>query len=114
MQDFAQLWRAAEKVVYSTTLNDVSTARTRIERAFDPEDVRRLKSEATGDLGIGGAGLAARAIAAGLVDEYHLFLAPVIVGGGTPALPDAVRLDLEFVASRSFDTGMVYLHYRAA
>src|SRR3954454_23917256 len=88
MRDFAQIWRGAEKIVYSTTLQEVSSARTRIERAFDPEAVRELKRAAGADLAIGGPDLAARAFAAGLVDEVQLFLSPVIVGGGKRALPD--------------------------
>ena len=112
IQDFAALWRAAAKVVYSGTLAEPSSARTRIEREFDPEAVRRMKEEGTKDLTVGGAELAAEAFKAGLVDECHLFLAPVIVGGGTPSLPDRVRLALELMAERSFGNGTVYLRYR--
>ena len=112
MRDYAAIWRAAEKVVYSTTLADVSSARPRIERAFDPEAVRGMKAEATADLGIGGAELAGQALAAGLVDELHLFLNPVVVGGGTRALPDGVRGELELVGERRFAGGVVHLHHR--
>jgi dihydrofolate reductase len=112
VRDFAELWRAADKVVYSTTLERVSTARTRIERDFDADAVRRTKAEAERDLGVGGPGLAAHAIAAGLVDEYQLFVAPVVVGGGTRWLPDRVRLDLELLDERRFESGFVFLRYR--
>lgn len=110
--DFARIWHAADKVVYSRTLETISTMRTRLERAFDPEEVRRMKDTSERDLLIGGAGLAAHAFAANLVDDLHLFLAPVIVGGGTRALPDRVRLDLELVDERRFANKMVYLHER--
>src|SRR3712207_3595178 len=95
MRDFAEIWRAADKVVYSRTVTSPSSARTRIERVFDPDDVRRLKADADRNVAIGGAELAAHAFRAGLVDECHLFLAPVAVGGGTPALPAGFRVDLE-------------------
>ena len=111
IQEYAAIWQAAEKVVFSRTLESVSSARTRIEPEFDPEVVRRLKSGA-GAVGIGGAELAGEAIAAGLVDEYQLFLVPVLVGGGKRALPDGVRADLELVDERRFTNGTVYLHYR--
>jgi dihydrofolate reductase len=111
-QDFARLWQAADKVVYSTTLDAVSTARTRIEREFDPETVRRMKAAAERDLIVGGPALAAHAFHAGLVDECHLFLAPVVVGGGKQSLPDDLRLDLELVDERRFGNGMVHLRYR--
>lgn len=110
--DYTTIWQAADKIVYSTTLDAVSSARTRLERDFDPDAVRALKATATHDLGIGGAHLAAEAIAAGLVDEYQLFLVPFIVGGGTRALPDGVRFGLELVDERRFAGGTVYLHYR--
>jgi dihydrofolate reductase len=113
MRDFAEIWRAAEKVVYSTTLETVSSARTRIERRFDFDAVRRLKAEAGRDLSIGGAHLGGQAIRAGLVDELHLFLIPIVVGGGTRALPDDVRLSLELTDERRFATGTVHLRYRA-
>ena len=108
--DFAAVWRAADKVVYSRTLEAVDTARTRLEREFDPETVRGMKESAEADLLIGGPELAGRAFAAGLVDDVHLFAAPVIVGGGTRALPDHVRLDLELVDERRFGN-VVYLHH---
>jgi dihydrofolate reductase len=111
--DFAAIWQAADKIVYSRTLDAVSTARTRIERTLDPEAVRRMKSTADHDLLIGGPELAAHAFAAGLIDDLHLFLAPIIVGGGTRALPDRVRLDLELADDRRFANGMVYVHHRA-
>jgi dihydrofolate reductase len=112
--DFAASWEAAEKVVYSRTLEAVSTARTRLERAFDPEEIRRMKLTSEWDLLIGGPELAAHAFAASLVDDVHLFLTPVIVGGGTRALPDHVRLDLELVDERRFADGTVYMHHRPA
>jgi dihydrofolate reductase len=107
--DFAKIWQAAEKIVYSRTLEAVSSARTRIEREFDPEAVRGLKATSEHDLLVGGPELAAEAIRAGLVDEYHLFLAPVLVGGGKRALPDDVRIDLELLDERRFASGFVYL-----
>jgi dihydrofolate reductase len=112
MRDFAELWQAADKIVYSRTLQAVSTARTRIERDFDPEAVRQLKAAAGSDLLVGGPDLAAHAFRAGLVDECHLFLVPVVVGGGKPSLPNQVRLQLELLDERRFGGGMVYLHYR--
>ncbi len=113
MADFAQTWQAAEKIVYSTTLERPSTRRTRIERDFDPGAVRRMKASGERDLTVGGPDLAAHAFRAGLVDECHLFVAPTIVGGGKQSLPDGLRLDLELLAERRFDRGMVYLRYRA-
>ena len=113
MRDYAEIWRGAEKIVYSSTLEAVSSARTRIERTFDPDAVRELKRTAERDLTIGGAALAAHAFRAGLVDVVELFLSPVIVGGGTRALPDGVRLDLELVDERRFGNGAVHLAYRA-
>ena len=112
VQDYAEIWRAAEKVVYSTTLKAASSARTRLERTFDPEAVRRLRDEAGADISVGGPGLAAQAIEAGLVDEYQLFVAPVVVGGGTLWLPGGIRLDLELVDERRFESGVVFLRYR--
>jgi dihydrofolate reductase len=112
MRDFAEIWQAAEKIVYSKTLEAVSTARTRIERDFDPEAVRQLKAAAGRDLAVGGPGLAARAFEAGLVDECHLFVAPILVGGGKQSLPDNVRLELELLGERRFHSGMVHLRYR--
>lgn len=111
VQEFAEIWRAADKIVYSRTLDSVSSARTRIERDFNPDAVRRMKAEATRDITVGGPHLAAQAIAAGLVDEYHIFLAPVVVGAGNEALPDHVRLDLELLDQRRFGGGVVYLRY---
>ena len=111
-QDFAQIWQAADKIVYSKTLATVSSARTRIERAFDPEAVRQMKAAAARDLSIGGADLAAQAIKAGLVDELHLFVTPVVVGGGTAWLPNNVRLQLELLDEHRFGNGVVYLRYR--
>ena len=113
MRDFAEIWRGAEKIVYSTTLQDVSSARTRIERAFDVEAVRELKRSSERDVTIGGPQLAAQAFAAGLVDRVQLILSPVIVGGGTRALPGGVRADLELVDERRFSNGAVHLDYRA-
>jgi dihydrofolate reductase len=112
MLDFAGIWQAADKVVYSRTLETTASARTRIERDFDPEAVRRLKQEASADLTVGGPHLAAQAFAAGLVDECHLFLSPVVVGGGNRAFPDGLRLRLELLEERRFGNGTVYLRYR--
>jgi dihydrofolate reductase len=111
--DFAGIWRSADKVVYSRSLDTVASARTRIERDFDPEAVRALKASAGADLSIGGPDLAASAFRAGLVDECQLFLSPIVVGGGTPSLPDKVRLELELLDERRFGNGVVHLHYRA-
>jgi dihydrofolate reductase len=111
IRDFAGIWHASDKVVYSRTLDSVSTARTRLERDFDPEAVRALKVDADLDLTVGGPGLASEALRAGLVDEVHLFLSPVVVGGGTRALPDGVRLDLELLDERRFGNGVVHLSY---
>jgi dihydrofolate reductase len=113
IRDYAEIWRAAEKVVYSRNLEAVSSAKTRIERDFDPGEVRRLKESARADLTVGGAHLAGQAIEAGLVDEYRLFVVPVLVGGGKRAFPDGVHLELELRETRHFDSGMVYLRYRA-
>ena len=113
IQDFAELWRAADKIVFSGTLDSVSSARTRLEREFDPEVVRRLKGEADRDLAVAGPELAGQAIKAGLVDEYQLLLAPVIVGGGKRMLPEDSRVDLELFDERRFDSGFVFLGYRA-
>jgi dihydrofolate reductase len=112
MRDFAEIWRAADKIVYSRTLETVSSARTRIERDFDPEAVQQMKASAGRDISVGGPDLAAHAFKAGLVDECHLFVAPIIVGGGTRALPDDVRLELELADERRFGGGLVCLRYR--
>jgi dihydrofolate reductase len=110
--DFADVWRGLDKVVYSRTLDAVSTPRTRLEREFDPEAVRRLKETADRDLGIGGPGVAEHAFRAGLVDEVHLFVCPVAVGGGKPGLPPGTRVNLELVDERRFGNGVVHLGYR--
>ncbi|MGI8903709.1 MAG: dihydrofolate reductase family protein [Solirubrobacteraceae bacterium] len=112
IRDFAQLWRAAEKIVYSSTLETVSSARTRIERAFDPDAIRRLKETSERDITVGGAELAEHAIRPGLVDECQLFLTPIVVGRGKPALPNDVRIPLELVDERRFESGVVHLRYR--
>ena len=112
MRDFAQIWRAADKVVYSRTLQEVASARTRIEREFDPEAVRRMKAAAERDLTIGGPELAAEALRAGLVDEINLLLSPIVVGGGNPALPAGLRIALELLDERRFGNGVVHVHYR--
>ena len=112
MADFATAWQAADKVVYSTTLAAVQTARTRLEHRFDPVSVRDMKASATNDLTVGGAHLAAQAFKAGLVDECRLFVWPVIIGGGKPALPSGNRGDLELLDERRFGNGVVHLRYR--
>jgi dihydrofolate reductase len=114
IQDFAGIWRDADKIVYSTTLASPSSARTRIERRFDPDAVRRLKTSTDRDVGVGGPGLAAHALGAGLVDEIHLFLVPVAVGGGIRFFPDGVRSDLELRDERRFAGGTVFLRYGLA
>jgi dihydrofolate reductase len=111
-EDYAEIWRGADKIVYSTTLEAAPSARTQIERSFDPGTVRELKESAGRDLSVGGPGLAAQALKAGLVDELHLFVSPVVVGGGTQSLPDDTRLQLELVDEHRFGNGVVYLHYR--
>jgi dihydrofolate reductase len=110
VRDYAEIWRAADKVVYSATLDEAPTPRTRIERRFDADAVRALKER--GDVSVGGPTLAAEVIRAGLVDEYHLFVTPVIVGGGTPAFPDRARVMLELADERRFASGVVYLRYQ--
>jgi len=110
-RDFAQIWQGLDKIVYSTTLDRVITTRTSLERRFDPERVQSLKAEAAGDIGVGGSTLAAAVWRAGLVDEYQLFLVPWLVGGGKPALPPDVRLPLELLDQRRFESGVVYLRY---
>jgi dihydrofolate reductase len=111
-RDFAELWRAADKIVYSRTLESVAGARTQLERHFDPEAIRRLKASSERDISVGGPGLARWAIEAGLVDELHLFLVPVLVGGGTRALPAGARVRIELLDERRFGCGVVHLHYR--
>ena len=113
VRDFAEIWQAADKIVYSRTLERVSSARTRIAEEFDAEAVRQLKASAERDITIGGADLAAQAMRAGLVDEYQLFLAPVVVGGGKQSLPNDVGLELQLLDERRFGNGMVHLRYRA-
>jgi dihydrofolate reductase len=112
VQDFAEIWQAADKIVYSNTLEAVSSAKTRIERDFDPEAIRKVKAAAGRDFTVGGPDLASHALEAGLVDELHLFVAPVVVGGGKQSLPDNVRLELELLDEHRFGNGMVHLHYR--
>jgi dihydrofolate reductase len=114
IRDFAEIWRAAEKVVYSRNLETVSSARTRIERDLDPDAVRRLKETSKADITIGGADLAGQALALGLVDECHLFLGPIVVGGGKHALPDGLRAQLELLGERRFRNGVVHLRYRVS
>jgi dihydrofolate reductase len=114
LEDYTEIWQAADKIVYSKTLETVSSARTRLERDFNPEAVRQMKARTARDITVGGPELAAQAIKAGLVDEYHLFVAPVAVGGGTQSLPDRARLSLELLDERRFGNGTVYLHYRTA
>ena len=111
--EFAPIWQAAEEIVYSTTLQSISTAKTRLERESDSDVVRELKSGATRDLAVGGPALAAHAIRAGLVDEYHLLIAPIIAGRGNPYLPGKVPVKLELLDERRFDNGLVYVRYRA-
>ncbi len=112
MRDFAEVWQSADKIVYSRTLEAVSTRKTQIERNFNPEAIRRLKEAVEQDILIGGPELAAQAFRAGLIDECHLFLIPIIVGGGKRALPDNVRLKLELLEERRFSSGVVFLRYR--
>jgi dihydrofolate reductase len=112
IQDYAGIWQAADKVVYSTSLDSASTPRTRLEREFDPAAVREMKDAADADLSVGGPNLAAEALRAGLVDELHQFLNPVVVGGGTAWLPAGLHLELELLDERRFDGGVVHLHYR--
>lgn len=113
MEDYAGIWRTADKIVYSRSLDVVTSAKTRLERSFDPDEIREMKTSAERDLSVGGPDLAAQAFRAGLVDEIQLFLAPVVVGGGTRALPGEVRLDLELLEERRFGNGTVYVRYRS-
>jgi dihydrofolate reductase len=112
IHDFARIWRAADKIVYTRSLKSASSARTRIEHDFDPDAIRKLKATAERDITIGGPELAAEALRAGLVDEIHLFLNPIVIGAGNPALPDDVRLPLELLDEHRFSSGVVYLRYR--
>lgn len=111
VREFASIWRSADKVVYSASLDAVETQRTRLEREFDPAAVRAMADAAERDVGVGGATLAATALRAGIVDRVDLYLNPVVVGGGTRALPNDVRLGLELLATERFDNGVVYLRY---
>ena len=112
--DYAEIWRAAEKIVFSKTLETVTTARTTLKRDFDPVEIARMKETAGRDLAIGGPHLAATAIRAGLVDEYQLFVVPAMIGKGNTVLPTDVQIDLELVDEKRFDSGWVYLRYRPA
>jgi dihydrofolate reductase len=114
IKEFASLWHGTDKIVFSRTLEAVASARTRIERQFDTDTIRRLKAASPRDLSIGGPELASHAFKTGLVDECHLFLMPVVVGGGKRCLPAGVRLDLELLGQRRFTSGAVHLHYRIA
>jgi dihydrofolate reductase len=114
MRDFAGIWRSADKVVYSRTLSAASTNRTRVEHSFDAGAIEAMKAATARDIGVGGAELAAQVVAAGLVDEFRLFISPIIVGGGTPFLPDRVRFELELLEERRFGNGVVFLRYRNA
>lgn len=111
-QEFAKMWQATDKIIYSRSLENVSTARTKLEREFDPAAIRRMKADASRDIAVSGPTLAGQALKLGLVDECHLFLSPIVVGGGTPALPDNVRIQLELLDQRRFGNGVVHLHYR--
>jgi dihydrofolate reductase len=112
MAEFSSVWKAADKVVYSTTLDDVATASTRLERDFDPDSVRQIKASAAGDLIVGGSTLAAHAFDAGLVDACQLFVYPVLVGRGKSAFASDNQVQLDLLEERRFDNGVVYLHYR--
>ena len=114
VREYAAIWQAADKIVYSKTLATAESARTRIEHEFDPAAVSRLKATAVHDFSVGGAELAARAFEAGLVDELRLFLAPVLVGAGKPSLPDGISRELELLDERRFGNGTVYLRYRSS
>jgi dihydrofolate reductase len=114
MRDYAEIWQAADKIVYSTTLETATTAKTRLERAFDRDAVRKMKETADRDIGVGGPDLAGQAIRAGLVDEFHFFVVPVIVGGGTRSLPEDAHLVLHLLDEHRFGNGTVHLHYRTA
>jgi dihydrofolate reductase len=114
LRDFAEIWRGSDKVVYSRTLEELRSKRTRIEREFDPEAVRQMKAELDHDLSVSGPELAAQAFQAGLVDDVHLFISPIVVGGGNPALPSGVEVPLELAGEHRFANGVVYLQYRVA
>lgn len=111
-QEFAKMWQATDKIIYSRSLENVSTARTKLEREFDPAVIGRMKADASRDIAVSGPTIAGQAMKLGLVDECHLFLSPIVVGGGTPALPDNVRIQLELLDERRFGNGVVHLHYR--
>jgi dihydrofolate reductase len=112
-RDFAEVWQAADKIVYSKTLKKVSTSKTELKRTFDAQAIKQLKESAASDISIGGPGLAAHAFRSGLIDECLLFLIPILVGGGKRAWPDDVRLELELLEERRFGSGVVFLRYRA-
>ncbi|HEX2991575.1 MAG TPA: dihydrofolate reductase family protein [Anaerolineales bacterium] len=112
MRDYAEIWQSADKIVYSRTLEAVSTRRTRIERNFDPQAIQQLKKTSEQDISIGGPEIAAHAFRVGLIDECQLYIAPIVVGGGKPSLPDDVRLELELLEERAFSSGVVFLRYR--
>ena len=112
MEEFAAIWQAGDKIVFSRTLQSVATTRTRLEREFEPDAIRELKRTAKTDISIGGPGLAAHAFRSGLIDQIHLFLSPISLGGGKPSLPEDVRLELELLEERRFGNGTVHLHYR--
>lgn len=114
MRDFAEIWQAADKIVYSRRLEKISTRKTQLERTFDPEAIRQLKATSEHDILIGGPELAAHAFRAGLIDEYHVFIIPILVGGGKSALPDNVRMKLELLTERRFGDGTVYLRYQTS
>jgi dihydrofolate reductase len=114
IRDFTASWRAADKIVYSTSIDAVTSTRTRLERTFDPKVIQGMKSSLDRDISVGGSDLAAQALGAGLVDECQLFLMPVVVGGGKPSLPHGVRLGLDLLSERRFRSGVVFLHYRVS
>jgi dihydrofolate reductase len=113
-REFTEIWQAADKIIYSESLKIVSSAKTRIERRFDPKAIQRMKSIQERDITVGGPNLAAQAFKAGLVDEYQLFLTPVVLGGGKPSLPNDLRVECELLSERRFRSGVVFLHYRIA
>lgn len=111
LREFAQIWRVADKIVYSNTLQSVSSAKTKLEREFDPDVVRKLKQSSAADITIGGPKIAGQAMNAGLIDECHLLVNPIVLGGGKRALPDNLRMRLELLGERRFQSGVVHLHY---